>query len=161
MSELSSRIEEGENEIRLDLPAAHSASRMARQVVRKFVEGRGMEEKEIGTLELITSELLGNAVDHGGGESAMDESDLKRSVRMKLALEVEDAGWRLQVSDQGGGDPAEMESLIHPDGFPDLEDERGRGFFLMGEMVDELSVEKSADGLGLSFIAVRRFGQPA
>jgi anti-sigma regulatory factor (Ser/Thr protein kinase) len=39
------------------------------------------------------------------------------------------------------------------DGIPDLEDERGRGFFLLVQMVDTLSVEKSRDGLGLEFEA--------
>ena len=58
-------------ELRLDLPAAHSAVRMARNLVRKFAT-QFMPEGEVETLELITSELLSNAVDHGGGNSAME-----------------------------------------------------------------------------------------
>ena len=156
-----SKIEESENAIRLDLPAAHSEGRMARQVLRKFAEVRGMAEREIETLELVASELLGNAVDHGGGNAAMDRSDLVKRVRMRLLFEVVDDVWKLQVADEGGGEPDDVKDLIDPDGFPDLEDERGRGFFLMKEMVDTLSVEKSEDGRGLAFIAQRKFESQA
>ena len=156
-----SKIEESENAIRLDLPAAHSEGRMARQVLRKFAEVRGMAEREIETLELVASELLGNAVDHGGGNAAMDRSDLVKRVRMRLLFEVIDDVWKLQVADEGGGEPDDVKDLIDPDGFPDLEDERGRGFFLMKEMVDTLSVEKSEDGRGLAVIAQRKFESQA
>ena len=43
--------------------------------------------------------------------------------------------------------------LSPPGGFPDLDDERGRGFFLLAQMVDEFRVERSEDGLGLAFVA--------
>lgn len=156
-SDGQSRIEERENEIHLDLPAAHSESRMARQVLRKFAEVRGMLEREIETLELVASELLGNAVDHGGGGAAMDCSDIVGKVRMRLTLHVQADGWKLSVADEGGASPEDVMELIDPEGMPDLEDERGRGFFLMKTMVEALYVEKSPDGLGLSFIAERKF----
>lgn len=156
-----SRIEERENEIHLDLPAAHSEGRMARQVLRKFAEVRGMLEREIETLELVASELLGNAVDHGGGGAAMDRSDIVGKVRMQLTLRVLVDGWKLSVADEGGASPEDVIDLIDPEGMPDLEDERGRGFFLMKTMVEALHVEKSADGRGLSFIAERRFEAPS
>lgn len=156
-----SHIEESETGVFLDLPAAHSEERMARQVLRKFAEVRGMAEREIETLELIASELLGNAVDHGGGGAAMDRSDLVRRVRMRLAFEVQPEGWRLSVSDEGGGEPEDLKELIDPEGMPDLEDERGRGFFLMKSMLESLTVVKSSDGLGLAFLAERKFESDA
>jgi anti-sigma regulatory factor (Ser/Thr protein kinase) len=150
------REEPGPHQLRLELPAAHSASRMARQVVRQFALREGLNEDEVGTLELVTSELLSNAVDHGGGGSAMEESDLERDVRMTLFLGVDEHGWELRVSDQGGGDPAELARYIDNDALPDLEDERGRGFFLLVQMVDELKVGISADGKGLEILAAKR-----
>ena len=45
-------------------------------------------------------------------------------------------------------------------GLPDLEDERGRGFFLLMQMVDELRVDRTADGSGLLFIAVKSYVVP-
>ena len=144
--------------LKLDLPAAHSAGRMARQVVGKFALEHGIHEDEIGTLELVTSELLSNAVDHGGGGSAMEEADIVGDVRMQLHLLAGPDGWELRVADQGGGDPAEMAPFLDSTALPDLEDERGRGFFLLVQMVDVLSVQKSKDGKGLEFTARKKIG---
>jgi anti-sigma regulatory factor (Ser/Thr protein kinase) len=155
-----SEIEHSESphELRLDLPAAHSAGRMARQMLKPFASGRGVPENEIATLEFVIGELLDNAVDHGGGGAAMDEKDLTRDVRISLHVEIEDETWIARIGDQGGGDPADMQELIAPaDGLPDLENERGRGFFLIVGMVDELRVEKSVDGLGLQFVVSHRY----
>jgi anti-sigma regulatory factor (Ser/Thr protein kinase) len=72
------------HELKLDLPAAHSAERMARGVLRQFARREKVPAKEIETLEFVASELLSNAVDHGGGNCAMEESELTRRVRMTL-----------------------------------------------------------------------------
>jgi anti-sigma regulatory factor (Ser/Thr protein kinase) len=148
------------HELSLDLPAAHSAERMARTVLRQFARRESVAKSEIETLEFVASELLSNAVDHGGGERAMEESDLPRRVRMKLFVTVDAKGWRMQVTDEGGGDPKDVERLIAQHEMPDLEDERGRGFFLLTQMLESLAVEKSPDGRGLVFTAVRRYEQP-
>ena len=142
----------------LDLPAAHSAVATARKVIGHFARLEGLEEREVDTLMLVTSELLGNAIDHGGGNHALVEEELEGDVRMRVQFEMTSTGWTVEVSDQGGGDPAEIEPLIHPEGLPDLEDERGRGFFLLAQMVDRLDVTRSADGRGLTFLAVREHG---
>ena len=157
MTELHS--EEGPNELRLDLPAAHSAVRMARQMLRQFALREGVPEEEVERLEFVTGELLDNAVDHGGGNAARDESDLESEVRMTIALGLHDDNWTVEVGDQGGGEPEPMRSFLETQKeVPDLEDERGRGFFLIMNMVDEIGVEKSEDGLGLLFRASRRYG---
>jgi serine/threonine-protein kinase RsbW len=148
--------EDAPQELRLDLPAAHVAARMARHLVRQFARAGGIGGSELDQLVLIADELLTNAVDHGGGNGSMEERELERPVRMGLALAVTSAGWEIRVSDQGGGDPVEVDALVHPEGLPDLENERGRGFFLMAQMVDSLEVRRSDDGLGLVLIARRR-----
>lgn len=144
--------------LELELPAVHAAVRQARQVVRVFARMSGMPDREVETLVLVTSELLGNAVDHGGGGSAMDESELVSQVRMGLRLVIAGLSWRLDVADQGGGDPGEVRALLEPEGLPDLEDERGRGFFLMAQMVDRMEVQPSEDGKGLQISAVHEYG---
>ena len=53
---------------------------------------------------------------------------------------------------------AEVERLLHPRELPDLEDERGRGFYLMGQMVDRIEVGRSEDGHGLRITATRDYG---
>ena len=148
--------QESPQELRLDLPAAHVACRMARHLVRQFARAGGIEGSELDNLVLITDELLSNAVDHGGGNGSMEEHDLEHPVRMSLVLGVTPIGWELRVADQGGGDPKVLDELIHPEGLPDLENERGRGFFLMAQMVDSLEVKRSEDGLGLLLIARRK-----
>jgi anti-sigma regulatory factor (Ser/Thr protein kinase) len=145
------------HELRLDLPAAHSAERMARAVLRQFAVRERVPAKEIETLEFVASELLSNAVDHGGGQRAMEESEVKDGVRMSLFLVVNESTWSLSVSDQGGGDPDRMAAHLSRDDLPDIDEDRGRGFFLLKQMVDSLRVEKSRDGLGLEFTAVRSF----
>lgn len=156
--DLPSLPEEGAGELQLELPAAHSAGRMARQLLREFALREAVPEPELETLQFVAGELLDNAVDHGGGNAAREEADLQSDVRMKMRLTLGEGCWTVSIEDQGGGEPELMRALIEPeDGFPDLEDERGRGFFLIAQMVDDLKVEKSTDGLGLAFIATKRF----
>jgi len=148
------------HELRLDLPATHAHGRMARRIARQFAESEGLPERECETLEFVTGELLDNAVDHGGGNAARELEDLPRDVRMSLFVAVDGARWSVRIGDQGGGDPAAIRPLLEPpDGVPDLDDERGRGLFLLAQLVDVLDVERSEDGLGLSFVAVKRYGE--
>jgi anti-sigma regulatory factor (Ser/Thr protein kinase) len=147
------------HELRLDLPATHSHGRMARRIARQFAESEGLAERECETLEFVVGELLDNAVDHGGGGAARELEDLPRDVRMSLWVAVDGARWSVKIGDQGGGDPAVIRPLLDPpDGVPDLDDDRGRGLFLLAQLVDVLDVQRSEDGLGLSFQATRRHG---
>lgn len=144
----------GRRELRLDLPCVHRAVRTGRRVVQTFARTEGLPDEEIERLMLVTSELLANAVDHGGGMSAMTEEDLAGDVRMGLLLAIEEGGWRLEVEDSGGGSAAEAEELVARSQAPDLEDERGRGLFLVREMVSELGVRPGESGL--VFVAIKR-----
>lgn len=143
--------------LELDLPAAHAAVRMARQVLRKFARLEGAPDREIETMEFVASELLANAVDHGGGNHALEERDAN-GVRMSLSVHVRIDGWEVRVGDQGGGDPSEIEPFLRKDEMPDLENDRGRGFYLMAQMLQDMRVSRTGDGRGLLFVAVRRYG---
>jgi len=146
----------GKLDLSLDLPAAHRAVRLARNVAKSFARLAGMRDKDVDTLVLVVSELLANSVDHGGGESAMSEEERPSDVRMHLSLTVEGGTWTLRVTDAGGGDPDELRGLLSASGPPDLEDERGRGLFLMREMVDAIRVDASEDGRGLTITATKK-----
>ena len=143
-------------ELTLVVPATHAAARVARKTVTDFARLDGLPSEQVEHLALVVAELLGNAVDHGGGGSAMELEDLERDVIMRRGLELGADRWVISVDDQGGGDPEELSGYLAPGAEIPLEDERGRGFFLMREMVDELSVEASADGLGIRVRAVKR-----
>ena len=151
------------HELHLDLPATHAHGRMGRQIARQFAEAEGVPESDCDTFEFVVGELLDNAIDHGGGDAARDLEDLPREgVRMSLVAQVLEGRWLVRVGDQGGGNPDELRPLLDPpDGIPDLDDERGRGFFLLAQMVDRLEVEATDDGLGLSFQATKSFDPPA
>ncbi len=145
--------------VRLDFPATHDAVRIARHMVRHFSRLRGLNESERDRLVLVASELLSNAVDHGGGMAAMDDSQNLNGVQMRMELEVGRARWSLAVSDQGGGDPGRLrDALGESTEHPDLEDDRGRGLFLMRASVDRLEVEESEDGRGIRVTAIREHG---
>lgn len=149
-------LNEHKHELALDLPAAHRDVRVARNVVRHFARLEGVHNEEIDKLVLIVSELLANAVDHSGGTPAMTEQDLSHNTRMHLQLVIGTREWVLSVSDEGGGDPARVGRAIRSAQLPDLEDERGRGLYLMRQMVDSMEVDRSADGRGLTFRILRR-----
>ena len=105
---------------------------------------------------VVVSELLANTIDHGSGVSAMTEAELEVETHMDLEFRIHGGGWRVSVTDQGGGDPEEVRDLLSPTEMPDLEDERGRGFFLLSTMVDRMDVATSDDGKGLTIIATKR-----
>lgn len=149
---------ESRRELTLDLPAAHRGVRVARHLVRRFARMEGIGDQELEPLSLVVSELLANAIDHGGGGEAMDDADVVDGARMHLRCVIGREQWEIAVTDQGGGDPEVVRQLFGSNGPPDLEDERGRGLFLMAAMVDRIDVERSADGRGLTILATKRHG---
>jgi len=147
------------HELTLDLPAAHRGVRVARNVVRHFARMEGVRDGEIEQLVLVVSELLANAIDHGSngaGAAALHDHERDADERMHLVLVIHEASWQLSVTDQGGGDAQRLRTAIQSAQLPDLDDERGRGLFLLRQMVDTMEVDPSADGRGLTFRVARR-----
>lgn len=142
-------------DLRLKLPSTHDAVRLARSMLRHFARLQGLHDREVETLMLVASELLANAVDHGGGGAALDDSQLVHGATMGLHVVFVAHGWTLEVADQGGGDPEAMRRRLVPSGVPDELDERGRGMFLIAELVDRVEVRRTSDGRGL-VVAVSR-----
>ena len=143
-----------EQVLRLELSATHESVRVARHMVKHFARLRGVSDYERDNLALVASELLANAVDHGAGGVLMDDTENVDHVVMSLALKVSPEGWALEVSDQCGGDAQALQRGLDESELPDLEDDRGRGLFLLRSSVDKLVVSSSADGKGLAVLAV-------
>lgn len=137
--------------IELELPAAHAYASVGRRVVSRLIEERGLPERQQEVIALTASELLSNAVDHGGGDAAMEAAET--SARMELCFELGDRGWSLAVSDAGEGHAAQLTELLEGDPFAALEDERGRGLMLLRDLVDQLEVRDNPAGTGLTVIA--------
>ena len=144
----------GAQSLSLELLATHESVRVARHMIRHFARMRGVSDHERDNLVLVASELLANAVDHGDGEVLMQDEQNVDKVMMGLSLEITETHWQLAVSDQCGGDPAKLQSALDESSLPDLEDDRGRGLFLLRSSVDELHVTKSSDGKGVEVKAV-------
>ena len=138
-------------------PASHDQGVLCRRLLEGHAREEGLPEGEDAVLGLVASELLTNAIDHGGGDGARTFQELAVDVRIKSKLSVSATGWTLEVTDRGGGDPEELRAFLDPDGVPDLEDERGRGFFLLAASVESLTVEANSAGDGLTFRAERRY----
>ena len=141
----------------VDLPAVHMSVRMGRRLVQTFARTAEIADAEIDNMMLVTSELLANAVDHGGGAGVMEVKDLPADIRMVLSMEWDGETWTLAVEDAGGGDlQAAQECLAREPGsaLTELEAERGRGLFLINDISDELSIHQGE--LGLVFTATKR-----
>ncbi|MDP6957149.1 MAG: hypothetical protein QF599_14360, partial [Planctomycetota bacterium] len=67
-------------------PAAHNPGREARQRIGDFVRHRGFTERDVQTVELVASELICNAIDHGGGGGANEVEELKEQVEVTVSL---------------------------------------------------------------------------
>jgi anti-sigma regulatory factor (Ser/Thr protein kinase) len=85
---------EQRSKLRLALPSNDHAPGLAREKLASFARGAELEAGEYEALRLLVSELVTNAVRHGGTRG-----------RQKIGLSVQstDAMIRIEVSDQGLG----------------------------------------------------------
>jgi anti-sigma regulatory factor (Ser/Thr protein kinase) len=90
-----------------------------RRYVRKLLECTGIDHEEA---ELIVSELLTNAVDHGGGE------------RIELSVAEDGERVRIEVADGGSGGTPRLQTQAGPDS------ERGRGLMLVAAIAEAWGV---------------------
>ncbi|MEY2747432.1 MAG: hypothetical protein RL112_2474 [Planctomycetota bacterium] len=145
------------DELRLVLPAAHSVEARLRVDVRAHAVAHEVPDEELPFLEFVLSELCSNAIDHGGGEGAREESESKDGVRITVSFRVQGGAWALSVSDMGGGDAELVRERLQDEEQPDVDGHRGRGLYLLAGMLDRFHVQQSRDGLGLEFTAVKRW----
>ena len=82
------------SELRLSLPSNDHAPGLARKELASFARGVELEAPEYEALRLLVSELVTNAVRHGG-----------RRGRQEIGVSVQstNAMIRIEVSDQGAG----------------------------------------------------------
>ena len=110
--------------VQLDLPCEPGSVGRARDALEQF--GDHVDERRLGDLRLLVSEVVTNAVRHAG----MTEGE---TIRLEIA---DSAGGRVrvEVSDQGTGfTPTPRD--------PDLERPGGWGLYLVEELADRWGVE--------------------
>ncbi len=143
------RIEQGPH-LSLEFPAAHAIGRRARAAVRSFAQGHGLVGDELATLEFVVGELIDNAIDHGGG-AAREVADVQVGAQVRVSLRLEPQCWELQVVDRGNTDVDELREQVRraSSGKPGTLNERGRGLFLLAEMVTRLGIHSAPGGMGI------------
>ena len=113
----------------------------------KLVELELIDETDRDRLEVCFEEVLNNAMIHG------NECDTQRSVHARLFQD--DAGWGLQVTDEGAG--------FSPDRIPDPEDpdfpwmEHGRGVHMMNLIADDVEFFSGGRTVVLTWNLVKEY----
>jgi anti-sigma regulatory factor (Ser/Thr protein kinase) len=102
-----------------DLPSDSTAPGRARRIVTASLAGRGLDDL-VEPAVLLTSEIVTNAVQHGGGHA-------------RIVVEHDDDGLRVSVSDASDRMPRRLELGIDATS--------GRGIHLLDQLADRWGVE--------------------
>ncbi|HVV31307.1 MAG TPA: ATP-binding protein [Mycobacteriales bacterium] len=103
------------------LPCILSSARTARRFVADRCAGWGVVSDQLHTLQLLTSEVVANAVIHGRSE-------------IRLALSATDKTIRVEVGDDNSRHPSRQPQ--------DLEALDGRGLAIVDRLADSWGVEE-------------------
>ncbi len=123
--ELLEHVGRRDDDVRtLDLPLDPQGSALARTLVREVLAEWAMEGL-LDEAEVVVSELVTNAVTHGGSACRLELSHTSGALR-------------IEVSDEGAGSP-EPQPL-------DRDSEHGRGLLLVSAMSTSWGVEAAPDG---------------
>lgn len=122
--------------MRLDdsFPATTESVAVARGMLDRMTVGLDLSENERADLRLAFSEACANAVLHGsprGGES-----------RFHIGFELRDCCLIVEVRDEGSGF-----AYLGPTSLPSGYHERGRGLFLIQQMVDQVEFDRRPQGM--------------
>ena len=107
---------------------AHDAASVpkARHVVRTVLDGAGLDEMALAEIEIVVSEIVGNAVRHAQGDVMQ--------VRLRRTGNV----LRIAVHDRSSSPPAPREASF--------DDESGRGMMIIGALSSRWGWEPRPDG---------------
>ncbi len=126
--------------------AAPEALRDLRKRVRAEVKGARLPRSSVDTLLLVLDELISNAIEHGAAYRRSAEP-----LRAELSLDGRDLVLVFDDDDMPSPQVELLRSAVGNDvELPDLEDERGRGLFLITTSLQGLTVEdRTAVGAGV------------
>ncbi|MCT4352398.1 ATP-binding protein [Streptomyces sp. Je 1-79] len=137
---------------RIELPHTTAAVPIARALVRDaLTEVDAPADRD--TAELLTAELVANAVEHTDGEGPIE-----------LVVELLPGGCQVEVHDRRPARPGEL-TCPEPGEAPDPWQEHGRGLFLIRTLSSDCGHRPTADGKAVWFTlpampSQRRPGQP-
>ncbi len=113
-----------------------------------FARGAGLDDDSVHWVGLALRESVVNAMRHGNG------SDRRKRVYVELATLAETTpGVWIRVRDEGPGfDPSALPDPLAPE---NLLKASGRGIFLIRSFMDELTMQRAAEG-GMEMVMVKR-----
>jgi anti-sigma regulatory factor (Ser/Thr protein kinase) len=104
---------------RIALPHSTAAVPVARALIRTALTDIDSSADSIDTAELLTAELVANAVEHTAGDDPIE-----------LVVELLESGYQVEVHDRDPGSPGDL-SRPGPGSAPDPWQEHGRGLLLI------------------------------
>lgn len=115
-----------------------------------FARGAGLDDDSVHWVGLALRESVVNAIRHGNG------NDRHKRVHVELAtLDEATPGVWIRVRDEGPGfDPSVLPDPLAPE---NLLKSSGRGIFLIRSFMDELLMQRAAEG-GMEMVMVKRTG---
>ena len=135
--------------IDLDTPFGIKAVRSARKAVYSLASEWGFSEQALREIELSFSEALQNAMEHGARASG-SVSTFSIVSEQGIRIVIEDPG-------AGSGDCESLKAIFEKaeNQIPDLEEDRGRGLYLIRNLMDSSSIE-CMEGGGVRITMVKR-----
>ncbi|GAA3480296.1 ATP-binding protein [Streptomyces yanii] len=104
---------------RIALPHSTAAVPIARALIRTALTDIGASADSLDTAELLTAELVANAVEHTAGDDPIE-----------LVVEILETGCQVEVHDRDPAPPGDL-SRPGPGNEPDPWQEHGRGLLLI------------------------------
>ena len=130
-------------EKRLSFAPSSAVLRKLRADVRKVAIGLGADARIGDQLALVVDELVNNAIEHGAGYR---QRGLDHAVRIATCPD----GLQIEFFDQEMPELAVVELgkalSAAANGMPSLENERGRGLFLLSVYLQEVRAGVAAEG---------------
>ncbi|MFE6130688.1 ATP-binding protein [Streptomyces sp. NPDC056437] len=124
---------------RIALPHTTAAVPIARALVRTaLAEIEATADSD--TAELLTAELVANAVEHTPSESPIE-----------LVVELLAGGCQVEVHDGDPAPPGDLCRIAVPDGEPDPWQEHGRGLLLIRALSSDCGHRATAEGKAVWF----------
>ncbi|MFH8366624.1 ATP-binding protein [Streptomyces sp. NPDC018031] len=123
---------------RLTLPHTPEAVPMARTLIRDVMAALEAPA-DSDTAELLTSELVANAVEHAEGEEPIE-----------LVVELVSSGFQVEVHDRDPAPPGEL-GVHDPHPTPHPLDERGRGLLLIRTLSADSGYRSTPHGKAVWF----------
>lgn len=123
MSDGSSNAGDGVKAVTMRVPARADALAELRRMVREYIGSAGGDRSTADDLELVTSELATNVIDHTSAPT------------ITLTIERTAEAWVIQVDDLV--EPFVLADVV---ALPAVSQPTGRGLFVVQSLVDDLEV---------------------